>query len=136
MARFGKSDYNEINSSKGERNMEEIREKIPMLFAILLAIVVCGLAYYFLEYHQLVYYTQVDNMKLERISASDDMKFEYTLECYSERGKNKKISFKTSRELREDAYLMLELTVMGVHAWKEVQYEELPEEVKINYEEN
>ncbi len=115
--------------------MEEIREKIPMILAILLAMVICGLAYYFLEYHQSVYYTQVDNTKAEKISASDEMKFEYTLDCYNENGKKKSISFKTSRELREDAYLMLELTVIGVHAWKEVQYDELPGEVKSNYAE-
>ena len=115
--------------------MEELKEKVPMLLAILLAMVVCGLAYYFLEYHQSVYYTQVNNTKIERISASDDMKFEYTLDCYNEKGKKKEISFKTSRELREDAYLMLELTVIGVHAWKEVGYEELPEKVKVNYSE-
>lgn len=118
---------------KGEMKMEEMREKIPILFAIFLAMMICGLAYYFLEYHQWVYYTQVDNTKLESVSASDEMKFQYTLDCYNEKGKKKKISFKTSRELREDAYLELELTVMGVHAWKEVQYEELPEKVKVNY---
>ena len=46
----------------------------------------------------------------------------------------KEIKFKTSRELREDAYL--ELTYMmtrGVSNWKEVQYDELPDKVQDKY---
>lgn len=117
--------------------MDEMKEKIPMLLAILLAMIVCAVAYYFLEYHQVIYYTQIDNSKVEAISATDEMKYQYTLDCYQESGKKKEISFKTSRELREDAYLMLEVKATGVHSWKEVQYGELPEKVKVNYgEEN
>ena len=59
---------------------------------------------------------------------------EYTLDSYNKNGKKKQIKFKTNRELREEAYLMLEVTSMGVHSWKEVQYNELPEKVKTNYE--
>lgn len=62
------------------------------------------------------------------------MKYEYTLDSYNKNGKKKQIKFKTNRELREEAYLMLEVTSMGVHSWKEVQYNELPEKVKTNYE--
>jgi len=58
------------------------------------------------------------------------MKYEYTLDCYNENGKKKEIKFKTSRELKEDAYLMLEVRTFGVHTWKEVQRNELPEKVK------
>ena len=115
--------------------MDEMKEKLPMLLAILMAMIVCAGAYYFFEYHQAIYYTQVDNAKVESISATDEMKYQYTLDCYNENGKKKEISFKTSRELREDAYLMLEVKSIGVHSWKEVQYEELPEKVKLNYEE-
>jgi len=64
------------------------------------------------------------------ISATDEMKYEYTLDCYNENGKKKEIKFKTSRELKEDAYLMLEVRTFGVHTWKEVQTNELPEKVK------
>lgn len=59
------------------------------------------------------------------------MKYEYTLDSYKENGKKKEIKFKTSRELREDAYLILEVKTFGVHSWKEVQANELPEKVKI-----
>ena len=63
------------------------------------------------------------------------MKYEYTLDCYNENGKKKELKFKTSRELREDAYLLLEVRVLGVHTWKEVQYSELPEKVQNQYSE-
>lgn len=61
------------------------------------------------------------------------MKYEYTLECYNEKGKKKEVKFKTSRELRQEAYLMLEIRTFGVHSWKEVQFDELPDKVKSNY---
>ncbi|MGN1297130.1 MAG: YxeA family protein [Clostridia bacterium] len=113
--------------------MEDIKEKIPIILAAVIAIVILGVAFYFLEFHQLVYYTQIDNTKIEKIAASDEMKYEYTLDCYNENGKKKEIKFKTSRELREEAYLKLEVMATGVHAWEEVQYDELPDKVKTNY---
>ncbi len=113
--------------------MEEIKEKIPMIIAAIVAVAVCAIAIYFLENYEAVYYTQIDNTKIEKLSTSDDMKYEYTLDCYNESGKKKEIKFKTSRELREAAYLMLEVKTMGVHSWKEVQYNELPEKVQTNY---
>lgn len=113
--------------------MEGIREKLPMIIAVIVAIIICGLACYILEFYEAVYYTQIDNTQIEKISSSDEMKYEYTLNCYNEKGKKKEIKFKTSRELREDAYLELEVKATGVHSWKEVQYNELPEKVKTNY---
>lgn len=89
--------------------MEEIKEKIPTIIAIFLAVIICVVAYYILCVQEVVFYTKIDNTKIEKVSASDEMKYEYTLECYNENGKKKEISFKTSRELREDAYLMLEV---------------------------
>lgn len=76
----------------------------------------------------------IDNTKIEKVSSNDDMKYKYTLKCYKENGKEKEITFKTSRELREDAYLKLEVrSIGGVNAWEEVQYNELPEKVKAVY---
>ncbi len=114
--------------------MDSIKEKIPMIIAVIVAIAICGIAFYFLENYESVYYTQIDNTKIQSISTSDEMKYEYTLDSYNKNGKKKQIKFKTNRELREEAYLMLEVTSMGVHSWKEVQYNELPEKVKTNYE--
>lgn len=113
--------------------MENIKEKIPMIIAVIVAIAICIVGAYFLENHEAIYYTQIDNSKIEKLSTTDDMKYEYTLDCYTENGKKKELKFKTSRELKENAYLMLEVRSFGVHSWKEVQYNELPDKVKTNY---
>ncbi len=114
--------------------METVNEKIPIILTILIAIMIGAGAIYFMEFHEAIYYTQIDNSKLEKIASSDNMGYEYTLDCYNPSGKRREIKFKTSRELREDAYLMLEVKVLGVHSWKEVQYGELPEKVKKKFE--
>lgn len=112
--------------------MGDIKEKIPMIIAVIVAIAICVVAFYFLESYESVYYTRIDNTKVESISATDDMKYEYTLDCYNKNGKKKELKFKTSRELKEDAYLMLKVRAMGVHTWEEVQYNELPEKIRTN----
>lgn len=113
--------------------MENLKEKLPMAIAVIVAIAVCVLALYFFENYNSIYYTQIDNTKIEKISSSDEMKYEYTLDCYNEKGKKKELKFKTSRELREDAFLKLEVKTLGVHSWEEIQYDELPEKVQTNY---
>ena len=111
--------------------MEEFKEKIPMIIATIIVIALIFGAYYILFVHKDIYYTQIDNTKIEQISNTDDMKYQYTLMAYNKNGKEKEIKFKTSRELREDAYLELEvMSIRGVINWKEVQEEELPEDVK------
>ncbi len=116
--------------------MESLKEKLPMVIIAIIAIAICGVALYIIEFGEDVYYTQIDNTKIEKISSDDNMKYKYTLKCYKESGKEKELAFKTSRELREDAYLKLEVkSVTGVHSWEEVQYNELPEKVKANYTE-
>jgi len=111
--------------------MEGIREKLPMIIAVIIGIVICTVGLYLFENYEMTYYTQIDNTKIHATSASDDMKYEYSLECYNEKGSKKEIKFKTSRELRGDAYLILEVRALGVHSWKEVQVNELPEKVVI-----
>ncbi|MDE5831198.1 MAG: YxeA family protein [Clostridia bacterium] len=113
--------------------MENIKDKIFMIIAIIVVLAVCALGYYFFEYYEEIYYTQIDNSKVTKLDSSDNMKYEYTLEAYNEKGNKKEIKFKTSRELREDAYLKLELKVLGVHAWEEVQENELPDKAQEKY---
>ena len=115
--------------------MEDLKEKLPIIIIVILAILICGLAYYFLWVKEVVYYTKIDNTKIEELNnISDEMKYQYTLDCYNENGKKKEIQFKTSRELREDAYLILEvINVSGVHSWKEVGFDELPSKVQEQY---
>ena len=111
--------------------MESLKEKIPMIIAVVVAIAICVAILYFFENYESAYFTQIDNTKIEKLSSTDDMKYKYTLECYNEKGKKKELKFKTSRELREDAYLELEvMQIRGVVNWKEVQQNELPEDVK------
>lgn len=111
--------------------MEEFKEKLPIIIAVIIVIALLVGAYYFLVVHKDLYYTQIDNTKIEEISGTDDMKYQYTLTAYNKNGKSKEVQFKTSRELREDAYLELEMmAVRGVYGWKEVQPEDLPDKVK------
>lgn len=116
--------------------MDDFKEKIPMIIAVIIAIGICVVAYFFMN-KESIYYTQIDNTKIEKIAnPNDNMKYEYTLTCYSKNGKGKEISFKTSRELREEAFLELEvMPLAGVRHWKEVQKENLPEKVKVHYSE-
>ena len=114
-------------------DMESLKEKIPMIIAVVVAIAICVAILYFFENYESAYFTQIDNTKIEKLSSTDDMKYKYTLECYNEKGKKKELKFKTSRELKEDAFLKLEVKTLGVHSWKEVQYDELPKKVQTNY---
>ena len=111
--------------------MEEFKEKLPIIIAVIIVIALLVGAYYFLVVHKDLYYTQIDNTKIEEISGTDDMKYQYTLTAYNKNGKEKEVQFKTSRELRGGAYLELEVMQMrGVINWREVQIEELPDDVK------
>ena len=111
--------------------MEDIKEKIPMIIAVIIIIALLVGAYYFLVIHKDLYYTQIDNTKIEEVSGSGDMNYQYTLKAYSKNGKEKEIQFMTSRELREGAYLELQIMqIRGVVDWKEVQTNDLPDDVK------
>ena len=111
--------------------MEDLKEKLPIIIAVIIVIALIVGTYYFLVVHKDQYYTQIDNTKIQEISGSDDMKYEYTLTAYNKNGKEKEVKFKTSRELREGAYLELDVMQMrGVINWREVQQDELPDAVK------
>ncbi len=110
-----------------------MKEKLPVIIGIIIFLGLCGLFYYYMEYGKDFYYTKVDNTKLEKLISSD-MQYEYTLISYNKTGRKKEIKFKTSRKLKENAYLKLEvLSISGVHSWEEVSYEELPEKIKLKY---
>jgi uncharacterized protein (TIGR01655 family) len=87
------------------------------------------------------YYSQIDNSKIEQtesksgvINFSGSMDYSYTLFSYDENGKGKDITFGTSKELKEGAFIRLTvMPIRGVLEWKEVQYEELPAAVQSNY---
>lgn len=72
-------------------------------------------------------YAQIDNARVHD-SGDSDMPFEYTLTAYDERGRSEEVTFKTTRELRDGAYLMLRvLPIRGVVSWEEVQPQDLPQ---------
>ncbi len=87
------------------------------------------------------YYSQIDNSKIEQsdpnggvISLKGSLPYSYTLLCYDENGSEREITFGTSRELRDGAFIRLTvMPVRGVLDWSELQYEELPAMVQNHY---
>ena len=109
-----------------------MKGKLISVAAVIL-IIACGLVGA-LIYFAKTYYTQVDNSKIQKLSGSGDMAYEYALDCYDENGGKKEWRFKTKRELREGAYLSLEIRSAGVYKWEEVSFEELPQNVQDKYQ--
>lgn len=112
--------------------MEWIKDKIFAALGILLFLFLCGLGYYFCFVESEVYYSQIDNTKVEQVGTKE---YKYTLMAYNSKGKSKKLEFKTNRELREGAFLEFEVMLTrGVISWQEVVYTELPNLVQEQYE--
>ncbi|OQR53460.1 YxeA family protein [Bacillus sp. CDB3] len=58
-------------------------------------------------------------------------RFEYNLQGFDEKGKEKTMSFTTEKQLRKDAYVKLFYDKdRGVKTWEEVKNEDLPKKVK------
>lgn len=115
--------------------MENIKGKIFAGIGIVVVIAVFFIIFWLLFYQESTYYTRIDNTKVEQLS-SGDMRYEYTLDAYNEKGNSKEVTFKTSRELKDDAYLKLDVMLTrGVKSWEEVQYDELPDKVQEQYNE-
>ena len=118
----------------GGEKMENIKGKIFAGIGIVVVIAVFFIIFWLLFYQESTYYTKIDNTKVEQLD-SGDMRYEYTLDAYNEKGNSKEIIFKTSRELKDDAYLKLDVMLTrGVKSWEEVQYDELPDKVQEKYE--
>ncbi len=87
------------------------------------------------------YYAQIDNSKVEQVDAKGgvislkgNLPYSYTLLSYDENGSEKEITFGTSRELRDGAFIRLTfMPIRGVLDWSEVQYDELPAAVQAHY---
>lgn len=89
------------------------------------------------------YYTQISNSNVKasgseegviNLSGDGGLDFSYTLPAYDENGREKEITFGASKELREGAFICLQvMPVRGVLNWSEVSYEELPAAVQERY---
>lgn len=108
-----------------------------------IAIVIGFVGWYFItDNGSSDYYTQIDNSKMEKTSTDGgvvnfegSLPYSYKLVCYNKNGKKKELQFTTERELREDAFIHLEVkSVRGVVSWNEVWYDELPEAVQKKYD--
>lgn len=111
--------------------MDDIKGKIPTIIAVIAIIALLFIVFYLVFEQKSEYYVQVDNSKIEQISRTDNMKYKYTLTGYNKNGNSKELEFNTSRELREGAYLKLDVMLLrGVITWEEVEPTELPDKVK------
>lgn len=110
--------------------------------AAILLIGLIGFCAWFLSgFGSTEYYTQIDNTKVEQVDAKGgvinfkgNLPYSYTLTAYDEKGGETEITFGTSRELREGAFILLTaMPIRGVLDWSEVQYDELPPAVQARY---
>lgn len=80
------------------------------------------------------YFVKIDNAHISKndstggvIHLTPNEPYVYELDAVNESGDKAKIDFGVSRELRQDAFLKLELQpIRGVVTWSEVSAEELP----------
>ena len=121
-----------------------MKKKLSIRIAVAVIIVVgfIGFCMWFLSgTGSTYYYSQIDTSKIEQtkskggvINFRGSMDYSYTLFSYDENGKGKDITFGTSKELKEGAFIRLTvMPIRGVLEWKEVQYDELPAVVQSNY---
>ncbi|MEK3780412.1 YxeA family protein [Paenibacillus sp. FSL R5-0810] len=80
------------------------------------------------------YYVQItqDGKEMEDKSDSGQkyVSYEYTLQGFDSKGKEKSLTFTAGKELRKDAYLRIYVKGDGVSSYQEVKASELPELAK------
>lgn len=122
------------------KRMETLR--IIIAAAAVIVAVLIGLGTWFLSGSgSAFYYTQIDNGRIREINSRGGvidlhggMRYSYTLCAFDESGEDKEVTFGTSRELKEGAFLRLTvMPVRGVVEWSEVKYDELPMAVQVKY---
>lgn len=112
--------------------MENLKSKLFAGVAILLFIGLCVLGYLALFVNSTHYYTRIDNTAVKQLKPNE---FEYNLTAYDAHGKMTNFVFKANKKLRDDAYLELDVMfIRGVVNWREVQYDDLPLDVRPRYQ--
>ncbi len=111
--------------------MENIKSKIFAGAAIVIFILLCIVGYRAVFVDATHYYTKIDNSAVKQLKYDE---YEYNLTAYDEHGKMTEVTFKAGKELREDAYLELDIMLLrGVVNWREIQLDELPLDVQPRY---
>lgn len=118
-----------------------MKKKALLGIGVVVVLAICFCVYLHSGAGSTYYYSQIDNSKIEQTESSGgvinfggSMDYSYTLRCYDEDGNAKDITFGTSRELKEDAFIRLTvMPIRGVLEWVEVQYDELPTAVQNEY---
>ena len=97
------------------------------LWFVIIIIAIAGLVY-LTFWTDNTYYAQVDNARLVDIIPRGGMFYRYELPAFDEKGKERTVSFETSRILRDEAYLRLKVApIRGVVSWEEVQPADIPD---------
>lgn len=112
--------------------------RIFILVAAILVLGCAGIRLISSDLCETAYYVQIDNTKLREVNSRGGvidihggLPYAYTLPAYDEHGGEREITFGTSRELRDTAFLCLTvLPLRGVVSWREVTYAELPSSVQ------
>ncbi len=104
--------------------MENIKSKIIVAVAMAACLLLCVVGYRVFFIDSTHYYVRIDNSAVKQLGRDE---YEYNLTTYDEHGKMRDMTFKATKELREGAYLELDVMfVRGVVNWREVQPDELP----------
>ncbi len=112
--------------------MESVKAKIAVFLGVLVIIAGVLGAGYLLLVKKTPYWVQINNSEVSKNSKNE---YEYRLTAYDEHGRMKDVKFTAYKELREDAFLKLEIMwIRGVVSWEEVKYNDLPLDVKPRYE--
>lgn len=96
-----------------------------IIFVIALIISSVYLLFWWNDYDAF-YYAKVENPQVKELGSMSVMKYEYTIDAYSDSGKKKSLSFKTYYPLLEGDYLKLEVRSMGVHHYDVISEDEIP----------
>ena len=99
-----------------------MKKKIIVGLSVVMVIVIgfiCFCIWFLSGAGSTYYYSQIDNSKIEQVESqggvidfSGSMDYSYTLFSYNEDGEGKDITFGTSKELKEGAFICL--TIMPI----------------------
>ena len=96
------------------------------LWFIIIIIAMVGL-FYLTFFTDSTWYIQIDNTRLTDVTPRGGMYYRYELTAWNESGRERKLTFETSRILRDGAYLRLNVAPLrGVTDWTEIQPDDVP----------